>query len=211
MKTPIALLLLLLVLCNVRAGAQNPPKEQPPKMGEDVVRVSTNLVQVDAIVTDKSGRQVMDLRPEDFELLENGHARQVTFFSYVPLSSKEALPDATTINKAGKSEPPFPPTTIGPERVRRAIAILVDDFGLSFESTVNVRNALEKFIEEQTSPADLVAVIRTSGGPGVMQQFTSDRRQLLTTIKRMRWYPTGRGGMAAVDSFSPLDDDENGL
>jgi hypothetical protein len=44
------------------ACGPDPSKEQGPHKSEDVVRVTTNLVQVDAIVTDKSGRQVVDLR-----------------------------------------------------------------------------------------------------------------------------------------------------
>ncbi len=35
------------------------------------MRVTTNLVQVDAVVTDKDGKQVDDLRPEDFEIIED--------------------------------------------------------------------------------------------------------------------------------------------
>ncbi len=37
-------------------------KQQPQKPDEeDVVRITTNLVQVDAVVTDKSGKVVTDL------------------------------------------------------------------------------------------------------------------------------------------------------
>ena len=55
--------------------AQTPPQNpSQPKPGEDeVVRVSTNLVQIDAVVTDKNGKQVSDLRLEDFEIFEDKH------------------------------------------------------------------------------------------------------------------------------------------
>jgi VWFA-related protein len=98
-----------------------------------------------------------------------------------------------------------------PEKVRRAFAIVVDDFGLSFESIARLRPALEKFISEQTDPSDVIAVVRSSGGPGAMQQFTSNKTQLLAAIKGLRWYPTGRAGVAAHDSMSPFDNDENGV
>ena len=47
--------------------------------------------------------------------------------------------------------------------VRRTIAIVVDDLGLSFESTHFVRRALKKFVDEQMQTGDLVAIIRTGG------------------------------------------------
>src|SRR5205807_9491087 len=95
--------------------------------------------------------------------------------------------------------------------VRGAMAIVVDDFGLSFESIARLRTALEKFISEQTESTDVIAVVRASGGPGAMQQFTANRAQVIATIKRLRWYQTGRGGAAALDSMTAADRNENGL
>jgi VWFA-related protein len=92
-----------------------------------------------------------------------------------------------------------------PEQVRRTIALVVGDLGMSFESTASARRALKNFVDTQMRPDDLVAIIRTSAGIGALQQFTSDRRQLYAAIERVRWYPMGRGGVAA---FAPLQKDE---
>ena len=119
-----------------------------------------------------------------------------------PAASKSKLEDGG---------PPITLHAARKENVRRAIAIVVDDFSLSFESIARLRSALEKFIEEQTLNTDLMAVIRTSGGPGAIQQFTSNRTQIMATIKHLQWYATGRGGMSAVTSFSPIDNNENGV
>jgi hypothetical protein len=56
---------------------------QAPPQGEPVLRITVTLVQVDAIVTDRSGRQVRDLKAEDFELLQDGRPQKITHFSYV--------------------------------------------------------------------------------------------------------------------------------
>lgn len=48
---------------------------------EDVVSVSTNLVELRAVVTDARGQLVGDLSKDDFEVLENDRPRQVGFFS----------------------------------------------------------------------------------------------------------------------------------
>ena len=43
-----------------------------------------------------------------------------------------------------------------------------------------------------------------------MQQFTSNKTELLATIKRLRWYATGRTVASAHDSMSPVNSIENG-
>ena len=37
----------------------------------------------DAVVTDKSGRQITDLETGDFEILEDGRPQKITNFSYI--------------------------------------------------------------------------------------------------------------------------------
>jgi hypothetical protein len=98
-------------------------------------------------------------------------------------SSAPLLPAA----RLDKNAPPLPPTKLHPEDVRRTIALVIDDLGLSFRSTYDVRNALKKFVDQQMQPGDLVAIIRTSGGIGALQQFTADKRQLHAAIERVNW------------------------
>ncbi len=207
----VAAIVLFISLANVK-GQNTPPKQSQEKT-EDRVVVTTNLVQVDAVVTDKSGKPVTNLAPDDFEILEGGRVRQITGFSYIQLNSKESEAGSIDRQSYNANVTAVPPKlhAIRPESVRRAIAIVVDDFGLSFESIARLRDALEKFILEETAPSDLIAIIRTSSGPGARQQFTSNRAQILATIKRLRWYPTGRGAMATLDSIGPLDNDGNGV
>src|ERR1700749_2877602 len=62
---------------------QPTPAPQDDDDDGDVVRITTNLVQFDAVVTDKKGQQVTDLQPEDFEVSINGKRQTITNFSYV--------------------------------------------------------------------------------------------------------------------------------
>src|SRR6266480_7851626 len=68
----------------------NPSKDmaqQPARpVDDDVVRITTNLVQVDAVVTDKNGKPVTDLRPEEVEILEDGKPQRITHFFFVSLT-----------------------------------------------------------------------------------------------------------------------------
>ena len=199
------------LVCLPAARAQNPQKPETPQADDRLV-VTTSLVQVDAVVTDKKGIQIADLQQEDFEIVEGGQVRPVVGFSYVPLNSKSPQSPETN-NPATSVRKPVPPQlhALRPENVRRAIAIVVDDFGLSFESIARLRSGLIKFISEQTEPNDVIAIVRSSGGPGAMQQFTSNKTALLATIRRLRWYPTGRGRIAAQESMSPMNSNKDGV
>ncbi len=91
--------------------AQQPPPSQPPPPDDDdeeVVRITTNLVQVDAVVTDGDGRHVTDLRPEEFEITEEGKRQEVTSFSYVGATAAERTAPAAA-PPAEKGGPPAPP------------------------------------------------------------------------------------------------------
>jgi VWFA-related protein len=47
----------------------------------DVVRVDTQLVSVPAVVTDRTGRPLINLRAENFVLYEDGHPQQISNFA----------------------------------------------------------------------------------------------------------------------------------
>jgi Ca-activated chloride channel homolog len=65
---------LLIFACPKSASA--PPQEP------DMIRVSSRLVNVDVLVTDRrTGARVDDLRKEDFELLDDGRPAEITHFS----------------------------------------------------------------------------------------------------------------------------------
>ena len=188
-------------------GQQTKPPTQPQEPArpsdEDVVRITTNLVQVDAVVTDKNGKLISDLRPDEVQIFEDGHQQKITHFSFVTSEPPVAPQPAAPAAPPDKNAPPLPPVKLHPEDIRRTIALVVDDLGLSFESTYYVRRALKKFVDQQMQPGDLVAIIRTSGGIGALQQFTADKRQLYAAIERVKWYGSGRSGIGV---FAPIED-----
>ena len=169
---------------------------------DDVVRITANLVQVDAVVTDKKGQQVTDLTDQDFEILEDKRPQKITNLSYISIKSPGSPSQPPSAAAAGNKTSPPVPVHLRPEQVHRTIALVVDDLGLSFESMVYVRQALKKFVDQQMQPGDLAAIIRTSAGTGALQQFTADKRLLYAAIERVRWYPFGR---SRVSSFAPID------
>jgi VWFA-related protein len=171
---------------------------------DGVIRINVNLVQVDAVVTDGKGNPVTNLTAEDFEVFQDGKPQAITNFAYINVKNRAAsfAPPATTAQpKNGPpAPPPPPPIALRTDQIRRTIAIVIDDLGLSFDSMVHVREAAKKWVNTEMQPGDMVAVIRTSAGMGALQQFTSDKRLLNAAIDRAQ-YHYGRVG---VSSFGPI-------
>ena len=114
----------------------------PGQVESPIIRVTVNLVQVDAVVTDSKGRQVTDLKPDDFEITEDGRRQKITNFSYIrlaPPSQPAAAPRPAPLPRGAVAPPPAPAATMR-EDVRRTIVLVVDDLGLSFESMGEVRS-----------------------------------------------------------------------
>jgi VWFA-related protein len=185
-----AWLLLFCLMVNLRGQEQDP----------DVVRISTNLVQVDIVVT-KDGKQIKDLTPADFEILEDGRAQQITSFAYVSTNTAEPKTTASTspiTDLKNETAPPIIPKPLLPREIKRTVAIVVDDLGMSFQSMANLRQYLRTFLAENLRPNDLIAIIRTGGELGALQQFTADARVLANAISDLKWNPCSRVGVSVL-------------
>src|SRR5262245_50749663 len=133
--TPPRLIALILLTALSLPAQQNPRQPADP-----VIRVTVDLVQVDAVVTDSKGRHVPDLKREDFEILEDGKPQKVTHFSYLQGNSVTDAPKAHRRETSGEAVL-APPKPLRPEEVRRTIVLLADDLGLSADDVVAVRSA----------------------------------------------------------------------
>jgi len=181
--------------------AQAAQASQQPPAGETTIRTNVNLVQVDAIVTDANDRQVTDLKAGDFEILQDGKPQAITNFSYISIKPGGTRDVPAVVPKGTLVPTPRPPVALKPNQVRRTVALVVDDLGLSFASIAQLRSALKKFVDERIEPGDLVAILRTGAGMGALQQFTADKRILYAAIDCVRYNAFGRVG---VSSFAPF-------
>src|SRR5881394_620486 len=172
-----------------------PQQQKTPEIdSQDVVKITTNLVQIDVSVT-KGEKVVTDLQPQDFQIFEDGKLQAITNFSYVSNLPEAAAPKpAPVANSTNKVATPIPPAKINPGDQRRIMALVVDDDGISWESMGRVKKQLQKLID-QLSPGDLIAIIRTDGDVGALQQFTNDKRVLQNALNSLHWNPCSRVGM----------------
>ncbi|MBS1787450.1 MAG: VWA domain-containing protein [Acidobacteria bacterium] len=181
---PLKVLVLATLFCSV-IGAQNNQTQQPKpatSKNQDALRIETELVQIDAVVTDKQGKLVPDLKREDFELYEDGKKQSLTHFAIG--TAKQPAQWLTTEKKRIVNAQPIRATATT-ENAGRYIVLAVDDYHLAASNLGYVKSALNKFIAEQMVAGDKIAVIATSGNVGLFQQFTGERDFLERAINRL--------------------------
>lgn len=174
---------------------QTKPKEAPE---DQKIKVKTELMEVRAVVTDRKGRIVENLKKEDFELLENDQPREISFFSVSQVESEKGRP--------ASADKVIPETAIRPSRANqrlkespvRTTLFYVDNLHLSFSSLNSVKQALRRFVNERLSDQDMAALVSSSGTLGIAQQFTRDRQLLRYGIEQIRTGPA-----ANMSYFTP--------
>ncbi|HEU4510948.1 MAG TPA: VWA domain-containing protein [Pyrinomonadaceae bacterium] len=205
MKTKVCLSLLLSISLLVPALAQTRPAtpaqtQQTRDDQDDVVRITTNLVQIDAVVT-KDGKPVTNLTADDFEIYEDGRKQAITSFAFISnVPSSTSNQPAPPRKEKGLDVSP-PPRPLKADEPRRTMALVVDDMGMSAESMGSVRNQLRKFIAEKMQPNDLIAIIRTGAELGALQQFTNDKRLLNRAVDQLKWNACSRVGVSVLPSI----------
>ena len=80
-----SIITMLVALGFAGLAAQKPQTTQKPQevpgAQEPVARITTELVQLDIVVTDRDGKLVRELKREDFQLVEDGKAQLITHFA----------------------------------------------------------------------------------------------------------------------------------
>ena len=178
---------------------------------DPVIRVNVDLRQVDLIVTDAKGNHVSDLRPADFQLLEDGKPQLITNFSWVevtppPGGARQALlKEKPSLLERYVGSPRLhitpgndmlasPVANLRKEEIRRMISIVAGD------TSVGAMDRVRKFIDEQVDSGDMVSIrsvqrvlipigkgdlVQARDAMGIYQQFTNDKRQLDAATERL--------------------------
>ncbi|MFN0085156.1 MAG: VWA domain-containing protein [Blastocatellia bacterium] len=177
----------------------------PPARGQDrlrdsqsVLRLETELVQLDVVVTDKQGRLVRDLKREEFALFEDGKPVALSHFAIGTASRPAALPGRPPRTPAGAPASAAPAVSAG-----RYLVLAVDDLHLAAGNLPYAKNALTRFIDSQMSDEDQVALVTTSGALGLYQQFTSDREALRRAVGRLAPRDRTDAGDLGVPRITP--------
>jgi VWFA-related protein len=186
MRKALSFLLSACMLSTAAAAQTAAPARttQPQQQGdEEVVRITSALVQTDVVVTDKNDRIVEDLKLSDFEVYENGKRQDLRFMEFVNVAGERrtegtrpggGLPETARIER-----------DLTTRDVRRVVAFVVDDLTIPYQDMITVRRTLRDFVDNRMEQGDLVAIVRTLGGKGLLQQFTTDKQLLRRAISQL--------------------------
>src|SRR6266851_6559337 len=98
---------------------QSQDKKQTKSADDDVIKVTSNLVNLDVIVKDKKGKAITDLRPDDFTVTENGVRQNIEFFDSALAAPEDAAKATVLANTTLSSQPSGFPRSI--------IALVLDE------------------------------------------------------------------------------------
>jgi VWFA-related protein len=130
-----------------------------PLIAQETVKV--HLVEVPVTVIDHAGNPIRGLKPENFELFDDGKRQKITAFDAIDFASAESV------------------SAISPQNpnARRSFILVFDLEYSQHKSIPRARAAARKFIAANVLPHDLVAVafINPSGLFHLVTAFTTDR------------------------------------
>src|SRR5436190_5192915 len=147
----------LVATAPVGHAQQNPaPDPLPSNPQTPVFRTGINYVSVDVIVTDKNGNPVTDLKPADFQILEQNVQQKVDSFKLITLDGG-LMP--------GRDGPPREIRTDLDEELEasrddvRLFGIFLDDYHVRRETSMMARDQIARFVQTQLGPSDMVGIM----------------------------------------------------
>jgi VWFA-related protein len=163
------------------AGAGTPatpagqPDQQPPLPR---IRSGINYVRVDAIVSDRQGNPILDLKQEEFRIKEDGRPQVIESFSVIKIDPADQIdgPPAREIRSVYDEQREAQRPDV------RLFIILLDDYHVRRGNDMVVRKPLIDFVQNQLAPADMVAIMYPLT-PIAGLSFTRNRASLISAIE----------------------------
>lgn len=185
-------LLVLLPLClyGTAPRAQENKDTQRKPEEDEVVRVKTNLVDIDVMVKDKKGKYIPDLKAEDFTIFENGVQQKVEFFD-PPLAGNNRRGETGVVSITEQPVPGGLP--------RNIMSLVLDGQTTDLTNLKQVREGTLKYIREQISDTDSVALFAITGGLQMLQPFTQDKTKIIAAVEKAYAASTSSKGFEQRD------------
>jgi VWFA-related protein len=174
-----------------------PPAQKPPtgQVGGlhflDVSEVT--VVNVEVSVTDKKG-PVLDLKPQDFEVFQDGKPQPLTNFAlYTRPLPYAAAPAATPAAAATPAPEPTPQA----KREPRFVTFYVDNENIMPMNRNRVLRKVVDWVEGYLHPPDQAMVVSYQRSLKVLQPFTSDPEEIAAALRATYRYT---GGASDINS-----------
>lgn len=183
-----------LVLLVVILSASFLPAQEAPRFSETV---DVSLVNVEVIVTDRDGRRVRGLKPEDFTILQDGKPQAIVNFA-------EYAAAAETTGVVVDAPAAAARTAEAAPRQPRTVLVFVDDVALALSRT-DIRPKLAEVLGGTLQPGDTGALLSWSNRLNVRQGFTGDVDALQKAVQKL----PAPGALFSLDSGALLQADRS--
>jgi VWFA-related protein len=176
------------------AGFAQQPAPAPAPVTE---AVQVHVVNVEVVATGKDGKPVIDLKPGEFELYEDGHLVQLTNF----------LPPAEAPRSNALAEVSSPPEIAPPseEAHQRTLIVFVDDLNLTRLTRTLVLERLGAFMDEQLRNGYREVLLAFDLSLRNVTRITTDRNVVASGVKSLR-KRMNEGQMVRIQRDRLLDD-----
>ncbi|HEX8492536.1 MAG TPA: VWA domain-containing protein [Pyrinomonadaceae bacterium] len=170
------LVIVCICLCAAQARAQEGKEAQkgPAEDNVEVLRVKSSLVNIEAMVKDKKGKYITDLKASDFTVFENGVRQEVKFF-------EPPLMGDTKANAPSAEQPGTNTSGVAP---RNIISLVLDGQTTDLSNLKQVRAGIIKYLREQIADTDTVALFAITSELRLLQPFTQDKTKLIVAIEK---------------------------
>jgi VWFA-related protein len=162
---------------------QAQPQQAPLQQAQQpVFRVAVDLVTTDAIVRDRQGQFVADLKKDDFEVYEDGVKQDIV--------SMILSHGGRVYNIQAPPPPPpqegilLPPPRPTNDAAGRIFVLFIDDLHMDFSNTGRLRELVKKISKTLIHEGDLWGAV-SSGPSSIAQDLTYDRNRLDEIIKKV--------------------------
>jgi VWFA-related protein len=181
-----------LFLASLSLAAQQVGENAPYAADRNTTFTSTSQLVVETVaVNDKQGRAVDGLTAKDFTITEDGVPQTIRFFEQQKLTGTAPTAPSEPENihiydKLGRTQ--ITPEHPGSTRYKdhRLLALYFDMTAMPPSDQLRALGAAVKFVRTQMTSADLMAILRYTGGSvDVLQDFTADHNRLLSILETM--------------------------
>ena len=159
--------------------------QTPTPQGQTTFRGRSDYVTTDVIVKDSNGQFVPNLRPEDFQVFEDGVEQRLAHFE--PIIGGRAMGDLTPAALRAPTEGLILPTSRPRSDVSgRIFIIFIDDMHLQPADSIKARKVLEQIRDEVIHDNDLIGLVST-GFSSIATNLTYDfnRRRFNEAIAKV--------------------------
>jgi VWFA-related protein len=196
---------------------QNVSQQGP---GTYTFTAGSQLVIETVTVRDKQGHPVTGLSAKDFTVTEDGAPQTIKIFDYQDLPAEtapaaEQQPEIHIYEKLGKTQIAAESPGETKYKDRRLLALYFDMTAMQPPDQLRALTAADKFVRQQMTESDLVAVLRYSGGAvEVLQDFTADRNRLRSILQTMivgegQGFGESNGDASAADTGAAFGQDDS--